>query len=173
MSFTDIIIKARLPNHNKTIGSSWHKVISGLIEANSRNLFFMTVQRPGKFALPQIPDFDFGVLGSRSQIVPRTMKADLIDSCTMSIVVLDDSVASDIKELDGLVLTARGQTRAVWRESNTINAILVVCEGVEHVLSIEIPQFHCRVVAARTDDASIWRELAWPNPVFVPHFLVG
>ena len=59
------------------------------------------------------------------------MEVDLVHFGAVCVVVLDQPLAPDVPDLDGLVLAATGDARAIRMEANRVDAADVVDEGVD------------------------------------------
>lgn len=67
------------------------------------------------------------------------MEIDLIYVVAMGVVVLDESLASNIPDLDGLILTATCHTGTIRMELDRVDGLLVVAELVDLLPGGEIP----------------------------------
>ena len=63
----------------------------------------MSIETVENVSLSEIPDLDSGVSSSREEVPSVRVEGDLVDRLVGGIVVLDESLASDVPDLDGVV----------------------------------------------------------------------
>lgn len=93
------------------------------------------------------------------------MESDSVDFVSVGIVVLQESLTSDVPNLDGLVRTSTGNASTVWVEAQAIYWVLVVIETLYQCFLSDIPELDCSVVWSTTYKPSIWWELTSPYPI--------
>lgn len=95
------------------------------------------------------------------------MEINFVNVGAVSIVVLDQPLASDIPDLDRFVLTSARNTCAIRMELNRVNTGTVVLERVNLLTRVEVPELNSTVIGTRCNKASVRRELARFNPVLM------
>lgn len=74
------------------------------------------------------------------------MEIDFIYVSTVGIVMLDESLTSDIPNLDCFVLASARYTSAIWVKFNRIYSAVVITKLIDHLATGEIPQFDCSII---------------------------
>ena len=64
----------------------------------------MAVQRVENVALPQVPNFEGRVVATGKKVASVGVEIDFINFCAMCVVMLDQSLASDVPDFDGFIV---------------------------------------------------------------------
>ena len=76
----------------------------------------MAIQGVEDVSLAKIPYFQGGVVGGGEQVPAVGVEVNFVDVCAVSVIVLNESLASDVPDFDGFVLGATGHAGAVRME---------------------------------------------------------
>lgn len=69
-------------------------------------------------------------------------------SIRVCVVVLDETLGTNVPDFNGLVIGSGGDAGAVGVEANCVNLCLVVCVGMNQVLLGDIPELDRLVIRA-------------------------
>lgn len=127
----------------------------------------MSVETVKNVPLAEVPDLNCGVSGSGQKVSAVGVEGDLIHGVVVGIVVLDESLASNIPDFDGLVVGARCDASAIGVESDGVDTVVVVLEGVDECLGGDIPELDGPVFGGRCDQSGVGGELSGHHPVRV------
>lgn len=95
------------------------------------------------------------------------MESDCWDSFIVSIVVLDQTLRSDIPNFDWFVWTSRCNTCSIRVKTNCVDSLIVILEWTNHILRCHVPKFYSAIFRTWRNKSSVWTELGSLDPVWV------
>ena len=96
------------------------------------------------------------------------MEINFINNITVSIIMLDESLASYVPDLDCLVLTATGDASTIWMKFDRVDSfVMVVSKLSDHLSRGKVPELYCSVIGSGCYEPSVWRELASSDPILM------
>lgn len=165
--FLLIFVKIALPNHNYRVGTASSEVITTWWESSWSRSTFMTIESVEDVALPQIPYLQSWVIATRKQISTIWMEINLIYFWAMRIIMLYQSLASNIPNFNGLVLTATGDASTVGMELYGVNASVVIDKGFDFLPWGKVIKLNSGVVGPRCNKSCVRCESTSSNPIIV------
>lgn len=159
------VTKIALPNHNYLVSASTWEVVSTRWEVNASRCSFMAVESIKYVSLSQVPNLQSGISTSWQKEAPVRMESYLVHLVGVSVVVLQETLTTDVPDLYALVWAATGNASAVWVESNTVNGWFMVFKAFYKRLLCYIPKLYTSIIWAWSDEARVWRKLASSDPV--------
>lgn len=73
----------------------------------------------------------------------------------MCVIMLNESLTSDVPNLDAFILGATGKTSTVWMELDRVDASIVILERVNELSRCEIPKLNSSIFRSRCNQSSI------------------
>jgi len=85
----------------------------------------------------------------------------------MSVIVLQETLRTDIENFDLFVRGARCKASAIGMKLNIRDHAGVIGKGVDNTIMLDVPQLDSPVITARCHHSRIQRELRTSNPVLM------
>jgi hypothetical protein len=115
--------------------------------------------------LSQVPNFYCRIVWGRDEESSIGVESHLIDNILMSIIMLEESVASKVPNLNAFVCTTTGNASTIWVKLHWINNVFMIIKAVNWLLLCDIPELYSSIIWSRTYKSCIRRELARSYPV--------
>lgn len=125
-----LTLEIGLPNHRQRITASSCKVISIFGKCTSVRASVVTVKRVLQHSLIYFPNLDLRVQWCSNHKIIFGMEIHLSYSLSMSIVILNQSLTSQIIKFHFFVSRATGKTSSIWIELTIIDCTEMVVELV-------------------------------------------
>lgn len=95
------------------------------------------------------------------------MKSNWVNQIIVSIIVLQESVGTVVKNLNLSIWAARSNASSIWVEFHIWNHSSVICKRMDLLVWVNIPQSHSLVITCRCNHSCIIWELSLSYPVSV------
>lgn len=156
------------PAKDNWVGSSSDEIVTVCWKVGRSSRTFVAIQSVKDTALSQVPNLNCRVIWGRNKTCSCIIEGDRIDAIVMSIVVLQESLRSAVKDLNFFIGATGCQASAIRMEFDLIDHASVVSVTMNHGSTMcNIPQPDSPIVTTRSHHPGITGKLRGFYPVLM------
>ena len=125
----------------------------------------MAVKTVKNVTLAKVPNFDGSITCCWEQISSIWMESYLVHRISGTVVMLDQSLTSDVPDVNFVVCCTTCYTCPIRVEFDWVNPSIMVLESIDAVFRSNIPKLHGLIFWCRCNKSWIWREFSIKDPV--------